>query len=330
MEEKLFWVGIIMGLHLFLTHHFKDKRKFNAKFLRWWHSFFAFLFFFVAGLMVAVSLDNNSGIVVTADLFSRKQLVYGFLSGLVAGIYTYFSSGRKNLKSEKERNKILKHDIEWSETIFSAVILASIVMYVFLQAFKIPSGSMRMTFLEGDHLFVNKIIYGIRIPYTKKKILKFKKIKRGDIVIFRFPSNSPNEFQCGGHQYGKDFIKRVIGIEGDEIEVKEGRLYVNGKLVLEDYAQYVDGFNRIPPANIKIPWTKYQWYWQKREIGKMLGEYVRDNFGPVKVPKNSYFVMGDNRDRSCDSRYWGPVPEYLIKGKAWFIYWPPKRMQVSK
>ncbi|MBI5742932.1 MAG: signal peptidase I [Elusimicrobia bacterium] len=220
----------------------------------------------------------------------------------------------------------MKKDMEWSETVFSAVLLASVVMYLFIQAFKIPSGSMERTFLIGDHLFVNKFVYGFRIPYTQKKILKFGHVKRGDIVVFRFPSEDPREFQCGGSQYGKDFIKRVIGLPGDKIEVRGGRVYVNGELRNDEpYAQYLDQM-RYPPGAGKVSAADYQSFWENRMLGKMFSEYIRDNFGPVTVPPGSYLVMGDNRDRSCDSRYWGPVPEANIKGSAWFTYWPPTRV----
>jgi signal peptidase I len=210
--------------------------------------------------------------------------------------------------------------------VFSAVLLASVVMYLFVQAFKIPSSSMERTFLVGDHLFVNKIIYGLRIPYTKAKLVKFFKVKRGDIVIFQFPSDDPREFQCGGSQYGKDFIKRVVGLPGDTVEINGGRLIVNGKSVGDEpYAQYQDPM-RYPRGASSVDPKEFQKYWEDRLPGKMFAEYIRDNFGPVTVPAGSYMVMGDNRDRSCDSRYWGPVPENRIKGKAWFTYWPPSRI----
>jgi signal peptidase I len=199
-------------------------------------------------------------------------------------------------------------------------------MYLFIQAFKIPSGSMEKTFLIGDHLFVNKFIYGFRVPYTRTKLLKFSKVKRGDIVVFQFPSSDPSEYQCGGSQYGKDFIKRVVGMPGDRVQVLEGRLFVNGAPVEEEpYTQHLDK-TRYPRASDRVSPGDYQVFWENRMLGKMFSEYIRDNFGPVIVPQGQYLVLGDNRDRSCDSRYWGAVPEGLIKGKAWFTYWPPSRM----
>ncbi|MEA3307553.1 MAG: signal peptidase I [Elusimicrobiota bacterium] len=331
MEEKLFWIGILMGSHLLLSHYFKGKKKFaSEKFTRIWHSIFFGIIFFAGAIMLTVSLGNRQGEVVTAVLFSKTQIIYGIVAALIAGLFVFWKS-RKTKLDAKTTNKIIKSDMEWSETVFSAVILASVVMYLFVQAFKIPSGSMRTTFLEGDHLFVNKFIYGIRIPYTKKKIFKFRKIQRGDIVVFKFPSEKPGEVQCGGKQYGKDFIKRVIGLPGDKLQIKAGVVYINDKRIMEeDYAQYLDGFNRYPPSPDKIPNFEYQKYWKKRMLGKLFAEYVRDNFGPVTVPEGHYLVLGDNRDRSCDSRYWGPVPDYLVKGRAWFIYWPFSRMGAPK
>ena len=338
MEEKLFWIGILVGIHLFLTHHFSEKGRFKSdKFARAWHAVFIAIISFAGILLLMVSLDNRKGEVVTAVLFSQKQLIYGLIAGLAGGLWAYLKPGKGTsaakggkapaAKDHPAQPAAIKEDMEWSETIFSAVVLASVVMYLFVQAFKIPSGSMRITFLEGDHLFVNKFIYGFRIPYTNKKILNFKKINRGDIVVFQFPSLDPAEEQCGGHQYGKDFIKRVIGLPGEKVELRNGVVLVNdAKLPDEPYAQYLDSMRYPAPHSSKVPPADYQVFWENRTLAKRVSELVRDNFGPVTVPPGHYMVMGDNRDRSCDSRYWGPVPAYLIKGKAWFIYWPPSRI----
>ncbi|MCM2266641.1 MAG: signal peptidase I [Elusimicrobiales bacterium] len=326
MEEKLFWIGILMGAHLFLSHHFKEKGRFKdaTPFTRGWHAVFAGLVSFVGMVLLSVSLDNRRGDVTTTMLFSSRQLTYGLLAGLAGAAYAWWKGGAGEVKDGL--NQTMKKDMEWSETVFSAVLLASVVMYLFIQAFKIPSGSMERTFLIGDHLFVNKFIYGFRVPYTQKKFLKFRKVKRGDIVVFRFPSEDPAEFQCGGSQYGKDFIKRVIGMPGDVFEVRAGKVLVNGEPLKEEgYAQYLDP-GRYPAGAGRLTPADYQRFWDDRMLGKMFSEYIRDNFGPVTVPTGSYLVMGDNRDRSCDSRYWGPVPEANIKGTAWFTYWPPSRV----
>ena len=327
MEEKLFWVGILVGIHFFLTRYFGDKNKFGGKaaFTRLWHAAFMALLGFVGAVLLSVSLDNRSGEVVTA-LFSARQLAWGLAAAVVTGFYAFFKGDKALYQAKEDLPPAIKDDLEWSETVFSAVLLASVVMYLFVQAFKIPSGSMRTTFLEGDHLFVNKFVYGFRVPYTHKKFLALRKIKRGDIVIFQFPSQDPDEFQCGGRQYGKDFIKRVIGLPGDRVELKNGLVFINGGPLKEEaYAKYLDSF-RYPADSRRVAAQDYQMRWEKRMLGQMFSEYIKDNFGPVTVPQGQYMMMGDNRDRSCESRYWGPVPEFMIKGKALFIYWPPSRM----
>ena len=328
MEEKLFWIGVLMGVHLFLSHQFKEKGRFKAdsRFTRAWHAVFAALISFTAAVLLTVSLDNRRGDVVTSVLFSQRQLTYGLLAAAAGAAWAFWKGLRAKTPVKEGLNAAMKEDMEWSETVFSAVLLASVVMYLFVQAFKIPSGSMERTYLIGDHLFVNKFLYGFRIPYTKTKFLKFRQVKRGDIVVFQFPSTDPREFQCGGSQYGKDFIKRVVGMPGDKVEVRDGQLYLNGAAVTDEpYTQFVDSF-RFPKASEKVAPGDYQVFWENRMLGKMFSEYIRDNFGPVVVPQGQYLVMGDNRDRSCDSRYWGAVPETNIKGKAWFTYWPPSRM----
>ena len=155
-----------------------------------------------------------------------------------------------------------------------------------IQAFKIPSGSMIPTLLIGDHILVNKFIYGTKIPFTDKKIVVLRKPEKGDIIVFKFPENPK-----------KDFIKRVIATGGDVIEERNKLIYVNGTAVIEPYAKHVDSLLRL---GMNDP---------------------RDNFGPVAVPKDKLFVMGDNRDQSYDSRYWGFVDLKEVLGKALIIYW---------
>ncbi len=181
---------------------------------------------------------------------------------------------------EKKQNKAL----EYIKAIGTALVLALIIRTYVVQAFKIPSGSMIPTLLIGDHLLVNKFIYGTQVPFSDKKILIITQPKRGDIVVFKYPED-----------LSKDFIKRVIGVEGDIVEEKNKVVYVNGKPLVEPYTQHTDNsINSIEP---------------------------RDNFGPYLVPMGKIFVMGDNRDQSYDSRYWGYVDLKLIKGKAMIIYW---------
>lgn len=333
MEEKLFVVGLVSGIYLLLTEHFKDKGKFESKeFSILWHKVFLAMAGFIVGFLGTVIIENRYGVVVTAQFITLKQFIVGVLLAVIGWFYpnTPFFKPEFSKDEKTKLPKLIKTDREWGDTFFTAFILASIVMYSFIQLFKIPSASMRNTLIEGDHLAVNKFKYGIRIPFTDKKIFKFKKVKRKDIIVFRFPSEDPDEFQCGGKQYGKDFVKRVIGLPGETVEIKDGIPFINGVAIgVEPYAQYIDPV-RIPQSDIKIDSTTFNELWLKRETGKYFSEYIRDNFGPVKVPPNSYFVLGDNRDRSCDSRYWGPVPEKYIKGSPWFIYWPPSRIGFVK
>ena len=175
---------------------------------------------------------------------------------------------------------------EYAEAIITALILALIIRAYVVQAFKIPSGSMKPILLVGDHILVLKFIYGTKLPFTDKRVLVFTEPKRGDIIVFRFPKDR-----------SRDFIKRVIGVGGDVVEERNKVVYVNGKPLNEPYVQHTD--NDIRP----------------------LSRDVRDNFGPVYVPEGKLFVMGDNRDQSYDSRYWGFVDIKDVKGKAFIIYW---------
>jgi signal peptidase I len=192
---------------------------------------------------------------------------------------------------------------EYAEALAIAILLALFIRTFVIQAFKIPSGSMKPTLIIGDHLLVNKFSYGIRIPLIDRFLIQFNKPKRGDIIVFKWPKDE-----------SKDFIKRVIGIEGDVIEIKNDILFVNGKKVVTEYiAKYND--NDISEADRYeefLGGTKHY----------ILDQYVKyEDFGPVTVPENTVFVMGDNRDNSQDSRYWGFVSLNKIKGKALIIYW---------
>jgi len=173
---------------------------------------------------------------------------------------------------------------EYAESIVIAILIALFIRAFIVQAFKIPSGSMKPTLLIGDHLLVNKFIYGIKLPFIDHKFLAFKQPERGDIIVFIFPRDKE-----------KDFIKRVIGTPGDTVEIRRKKIYINGKLWDDPYGVYKE-----PEVTSLVP---------------------RDNFGPVVVPKDHVFVMGDNRDRSYDSRFWGFVNKRFIEGKALIPYW---------
>jgi signal peptidase I len=189
--------------------------------------------------------------------------------------------------AEKNLNQKRKSTLrEYTEAILIALLLALFIRTFVVQAFKIPSGSMQNTLLIGDHILVNKFIYGVKNPFTDNTWIPVKKPERRDIIVFKYPINP-----------SQDYIKRVIGVAGDTIQIKNKKVYVNGKAQDEKYAIFLD--NKIIPANVQ----------------------GRDNMGPITVPENSLFVMGDNRDNSYDSRFWNFVDLKAVKGKAFILYW---------
>jgi len=175
---------------------------------------------------------------------------------------------------------------EYAEAIVLAVVLALFIRAFVVQAFKIPSASMYPTLLVGDHILVIKSIYGLRMPFTNSVLIPVKKPERGDVIVFIYPVDPD-----------KDFIKRVVGVPGDTLEIRNKKLYINNKPAPDQEAFYDD--SSVYPIMVK----------------------PRDNFGPVTIPPNKFFVMGDNRDHSYDSRFWGFVDMEEILGKAFIIYW---------
>jgi signal peptidase I len=194
--------------------------------------------------------------------------------------------GSRDDRSQKEKRMEKKSIFkEYIEPIIIAVLIALFVRSFIVQAFKIPSSSMEPTLLVGDYLLVNKFLYGIRIPFTDKKILSFKKPQRGDIIVFIYPKDR-----------SKDFIKRVIGQEGEKVSIVQNKIYINDQLVEDPWGHFSD----------------------KNVLSRYLPSI--EGFGPVVVPKDSLFVLGDNRDNSQDSRFWGFVHLDEVKGKAFIIY----------
>ncbi len=182
---------------------------------------------------------------------------------------------------------------EYAESILLAVVLALVVRTFFVQAFKIPTGSMRTTLMERDRILVNKVVYGIKIPGTSWRLPALAQPARGDLVVFRAPDDQH-----------RDFIKRLVAVGGDEVEIRDLRLWINGRPLTD------------PP------------------VFRELVYYNRGSFAqtgsPVQVPQGHYFFLGDNSASSRDSRYWGFLPKSQIVGRAFLVYWPLKRIRWLK
>jgi signal peptidase I len=176
---------------------------------------------------------------------------------------------------------------EYAEAAVIAILLALFIRTFVVQAFKIPSGSMEPTLLVGDHILVNKFIYGVKIPFINKTMIPIGTPKRGDVIVFIYPVDT-----------SKDFIKRVIGLPGDRVEIVDKTIFINGEPYQDDHGYYSGPGGNLPGASIR-----------------------RAPFGPETVPNNNLLVLGDNRDHSSDSRVWGFVPLSSVKGKAFIIYW---------
>src|SRR5580765_6752460 len=181
---------------------------------------------------------------------------------------------------------------EYFESIVIAVILALFIRTFVVQAFKIPTGSMENNLLIGDHLLVNKMVFAPTSGRAERALTPTGTIKRGDVIVFKYPEEPD-----------RDFIKRVIGLPGETVQVREKKVLINGTPLDEPYTHFLE------PASTPS------------ELREITSFDVRERYGPVTVPANQYFVMGDNRDNSQDSRYWGFLPRENVKGRALLIYW---------
>jgi signal peptidase I len=194
---------------------------------------------------------------------------------------------------------------EWVKSISVAILLFLVIRTFVVEAFKIPTGSMEKTLLVGDFLLVNKAVYGAQVPFTHIRLPAFDTPERGDVIVFEYPLDT-----------SKNYVKRVIGLPGDKVAMRDGELYVNGVRKAEDYVQHSQ-----PNGDYYDP----SFEWQREYIAPdvVSGSYrpTRDDWGPIVVPPDQYFVMGDNRDNSQDSRYWGFVDRTLIKGRPLIIYY---------
>lgn len=245
------------------------------------------------------------------DTFDANQSEgSGEASGDESGARNGLGEGNVDLAAKKLRNELF----EWIQAIVFAVILALFIRTFIVQAFKIPSASMEPTLLVGDHIMVNKFIFGTKIPFTDISLLEWQKPERGDIIIFLMPRDLDQKREMQQHaeqareegdeiayqRYTqkarsievRDFVKRIIGEPGDTVEVRGNQVYIDGEAINDPWGTYNSNYSGL-----------------------------RGNYGPVTVPDGHYFCMGDNRDNSEDSRVWGFVPIENIKGQAFVIYW---------
>lgn len=195
---------------------------------------------------------------------------------------------------------------EWTKVFSVSVVLFLVIRTFFVEAFKIPSGSMEGTLQVGDFLLVNKLVYGAEIPFTHKRLPRLEQPQRGDVIVFKYPEDPT-----------KNFVKRLVGLPGDTIEMREGQLIRNGATVKESYVEHTEP--DMDPAPEDFGWQRD---YLVRTAAAAAGYHPsRNNWGPLVVPPGNYFVLGDNRDNSLDSRYWGFVSDSLLKGRPFVIYY---------
>ena len=194
--------------------------------------------------------------------------------------------------------------VDWARSIAIALVLFLIVRTSMVEAFKIPTSSMEGTLLVGDFLLVNKAVYGAHLPGLDLTLPAFAEPERGDVIVFHPP-----------HEPEKNYVKRVVGVPLDTLEMRDKRLYLNGAPVYEPYARYIDG--RGDAVHPDMGWQS------NHLIASTKPEYhpTRDNWGPIVVPEGRFFVLGDNRDNSEDSRYWGFVARDQVRGRPWMVYY---------
>ncbi len=231
---------------------------------------------------------------------------------------------------------------EWGPVIVAVLLIRSFLV----EAFMVPTGSMLDTIEIGDFMLVNKFIYGIKLPFTDRTVVPVSDPQRGDIVVFRFPEDPDEPVPAGRYArlfprwlpllpvywdrqanffkwyIPNNYVKRCVAVAGDTVEYRDKQLYVNGRLQFEPYVVHRDP-RRLPsldppPENVQQLWENDRFY--KSE----LSAFVRDNFGPVVVPEDHVFCMGDNRDNSEDGRFWGPLPLRYVRGKPLVLYFSSK------
>ncbi|HEY7685165.1 MAG TPA: signal peptidase I [Gemmatimonadales bacterium] len=227
------------------------------------------------------------------------------LGASVAGPGATAAPGRPNAP-ERRRSRLARWFDSWMRSLGMALVLFLVIKTFFFEAFQIASGSMTRTLLTGDFLFVNKALYGAQIPGTKARLPGFRQPRRGDVIVFAFPRDP-----------SQDYVKRVIGTPGDTVAMRHGQVVLNGRRQIEPYVQRVDSLNDVSSADFD---------WQRPFVAAASNEDrrryhpTRDTWGPLVVPAGKYLVLGDNRDDSSDSRYWGFVDASAVKGRTLLVY----------
>ncbi len=212
---------------------------------------------------------------------------------------------RAPISVEKRRSRLARWFDSWMRSLGMALVLFLIIKTFLIEAFQIPSGSMEHTLLAGDFLFVNKAVYGAQIPGTHARLPGFGAPQRGDIIVFEYPRDPT-----------LNYVKRVIGRAGDTVAMRGGQVEVNGAALAEPYVQHIDAEHDL--SDSEFGWQRGYFVGALDDVRRQ--HPTRDNWGPLLVPRGKYFVLGDNRDNSSDSRYWGFVDESAVKGRPLVVY----------
>lgn len=210
------------------------------------------------------------------------------------------------LRELNRRRSTLDFVWEWTKILAVSVVLFALIRTFLVEAFKIPSGSMENTLQVGDFLLVNKLVYGAEVPFTHRRLPRLREPSDGDVIVFEWPEDPT-----------KNFVKRLVGVPGDTLEMRDGTLIRNDTALSEHYVEHTEP--DMDPAPEDFRWQRD--YLVKTAAAAAGYHPSRNNWGPLVVPKGNYFVLGDNRDNSLDSRYWGFVPDSLLKGRPFVIYY---------
>lgn len=206
----------------------------------------------------------------------------------------------------RPRGRALRLLWEWAKSFQIAIVVFLLVRAFLVEAFKIPSGSMEGTLLVGDFLLVNKLVYGAEVPFTGKRLPALRPPERGDVVVFQWPEDP-----------SKNFVKRLVGVPGDTLSMKDGVLIRNGQQVRETYVRHTEP--GVDPGGEEFRWQNN--HLVRTAVATPGYHPSRNNWGPLVVPPRHYFMLGDNRDNSLDSRYWGFVPDSLVRGQPLIVYY---------